>query len=207
MLLISMVSDGRSAPIRRSVARRTVKQPPRISRLIIHTPQWAEMRLVVIADSTPTLILSSRGAPTIQSVTWAVQATRPSLVGVGTEFRFTHALRGVLLPFRRDGLSKAHAPSITRRVSCRTSLSLSWEITPPPPARRIADRWAQNIPSPVSNIQTNVTAVRDGREEWSLRVRLRTTAQCLVKEMLQTRTVAVVLGGSKCTSTLRDAVQ
>jgi len=199
-----MASDGRSATIRRSVVQRIVRWPPRISRRIIHTPRWAEIRRVVIVDSTPTTTLFSPGAPTIQSVMGVVRATQPNRADGGTESRSTHVLRGVLLPFRRDGLSKVHAPSITRHASYRASSLLSWEIILPPTVRRIASLWVQSIHLLVLNIRTNVIAVRDGREEWSPQVRLRTTAQCLVKATIKVRTVAVVLGESKCINIPRD---
>ena len=195
-----MASDGQSAPIHRNVAQRIVKRPPRTRHPIIHMPQSVEIRLVVIVDSTRTTIPFSPGVRTIQNAMGDVQAIPPSHADVGTEFRSTRALHGALLPFQLDGLSKAHAPSIPRRGSCRASSSLSWEITPPLPARRIASLWAQSIQWLALNIRTNAIVVQDGREEWSLRVRLHMTAQCLVPETLQTRTVVVGLGGSKYTN-------
>jgi len=197
-----MASEGQPSPIHQSFVRRIVKRPPRTTRPIIHMPQSVEMRLVVIADSMRTTTPFSLGAPTIQNVICHVQATPPSHADVGTGFKSTHALHGALLPFQLDGPSKAHAPSITRRGSCRASSSLSWQITLPLPVRRIAGLWAQSIQWPASNIRTNAIVVRDGREEWSLRVRLRTTAQCPVPEILQIRTVVVDLGGSKYTNTI-----
>src|SRR5258706_8761569 len=204
MRQISMASDGQSAPIHQSTVQRIVKRPPRTTRPIIHMPQSVEMRLGVIADSTRTTTPFLPGAPTIQNVICHAQATPPSHADVGTEFRSTRALHGALLPFQLDGPSKAHAPSITRRGSCRASSSLSWPITLPLPVRRIASLWIQSIQWPASNIRTNAIVVRDGREKWSLRVRLHTTAQCLVPEILQIRTVVVDLGGSKYTNILRN---
>lgn len=198
-----MASDGQSAPTHRNVAQRIVKRPPRTSRPIIHMPQSVEIRLAVIADSTRTTTPFSPGGPTTPNVMGDVQEIPPSHADVGTEFRSTHALHGALLPFQLDGPSKAHAQSITRRGSCKVSSSLSWEITPPLPARRIASLSAQSIQWPASNIRTNAIAVQDGREEWSPRVRLHTIAQCLVPETLQTRTAVVGLGGSKYTNILR----
>ena len=199
-----MASGGRSATIRRSVVRGIVKRPLRINRRIIHTRRWAEILLAAIADSTSTTILFLRGAPTIRSVTGVVQATPPNPADVGTGSRSTHAVRGVLLPFQPNGLSKAHAPSITRHASYRASSLLSWEIILLPTVHHIVSLWAQSIHLLVSNIRTNVIAERDGREEWSPRVRLPMTAQCLVKATIKIRTVAVVLGESKCTNILRD---
>src|SRR5258706_3106254 len=204
MHLISMASDGQSAPIHQTTVQRIVKRPPRTTRPIIHMPQSVEMRLVVIADSTRTTTPFSPGAPTIQNVICHVQATSPRHADVGTEFRSTRVLHGALLPFQLDGPSKAHAPSTMRCGSCRASSSLSWQITPPLPVRRIVGLGAQSIQWPASTIRTNAIVVRDGREEGSLRVCLHTTAQCLLPETLQIRTVVVDLGGSKYTNILRN---
>lgn len=198
-----MASDGQSAPIHQSVVQRIVKPPPRTTRPIIHMLQSVEMRLVVIADSTRTSTPFSPGAPTIQNVVCHVQATPARHADVGTEFRSTRALHGALLPFQLDGPSKALAPLITRRGFCRALSSLSWQITQPLTVRRIASLRAQSIQWPASNTRTNAIVVRDGREEWLLRVRLHTIAQCLVPETLQIRMVVVDLGGSKYTNILR----
>ena len=61
------------------------------------------------------------------------------------------------------------------------------------------------IPLPASSTPTSAIAVRGGRAVWSPPARPRMIARCLAPETRQTQTVAVGLGGSKCTNTRRDA--